>query len=121
MTTKLRNHGVSESGKTSPPLSIEVYEEISLFSLMPLIEIDLFHHFLLKHLLRLDYNRRYSTQAPSSVIPVDVQHHSNLADSLAEYTKGELLETENAYYCEQCDKKVSALLELILVIKVTLA
>ena len=49
---------------------------------------------------------RYSSEDPISVIPLDVQHHSNLADSLAEFTKGELLETENAYYCEQCNKKV---------------
>merc|ERR1712123_551919 len=33
-------------------------------------------------------------------------------DSLAEYTKGELLETENAYYCERCDKKVDTVKRL---------
>ena len=48
---------------------------------------------------------RYSRQEPCSVLSVDVKNFSNLQDSLAEYTKGKLLETENAYYCERCDKK----------------
>jgi len=55
---------------------------------------------------------RYSRQEPCSVISVDVKNHSNLMDSLAEYTKGELLETENAYYCERCDKKVDTVKRL---------
>ena len=55
---------------------------------------------------------RYSRQEPCSVISVDVKNHSNLQDSLAEYTKGELLETENAYYCERCDKKVDTVKRL---------
>ena len=55
---------------------------------------------------------RYSRQEPCSVIPVDVKNYSNLQDSLAEYTKGELLETENAYYCERCDKKVDTVKRL---------
>jgi ubiquitin carboxyl-terminal hydrolase 9/24 len=55
---------------------------------------------------------RYSRQEPCSVISVDVKNHNNLQDSLAEYTKGELLETENAYYCERCDKKVDTVKRL---------
>ena len=55
---------------------------------------------------------RYSRQEPCSVISVDVKNHSNLMDSLTEYTKGELLETENAYYCERCDKKVDTVKRL---------
>jgi len=62
---------------------------------------------------------RYSRQEPCSVISVDVKNHNNLMDSLAEYTNGELLETENACYCERCDKKVDTVKKLppILVIQ----
>ena len=55
---------------------------------------------------------RYSRQEPCSVLSVDVKNFSNLQDSLAENTKGELLETENAYYCERCDKKVDTVKRL---------
>jgi ubiquitin carboxyl-terminal hydrolase 9/24 len=53
---------------------------------------------------------RYSREAPFSVVSVDIKNFSNLADSLHEYVKGELLDGSNAYYCERCDKKVRAFL-----------
>ncbi len=55
---------------------------------------------------------RYSREQPFSVVSVDIKNYSNLADSLHEYVKGELLDGSNAYYCERCDKKVSEWSEL---------
>ena len=47
---------------------------------------------------------RYSREQNFSVISVDIKNFSNLADSLHEYVKGDLLDGSNAYYCERLDK-----------------
>ena len=46
---------------------------------------------------------------PFSAITLEVQGLENLHDSLAAYVRGELLEGDNAYLCEECCGKVSAL------------
>lgn len=40
-------------------------------------------------------------------ISVEIRGRDSLEASLAEYVKGELLEGDNAYYCESCQKKVT--------------
>lgn len=42
------------------------------------------------------------------MISVDIRNHSTLLDSLEQYVKGELLEGADAYHCDNCNKKVSA-------------
>lgn len=37
---------------------------------------------------------------------MDIRSHNNLLDSLKEYVKGDLLNNDNAYLCEECNKKV---------------
>ncbi|VUZ52096.1 unnamed protein product, partial [Hymenolepis diminuta] len=41
-------------------------------------------------------------------ISVDVQNRTTLSESLEEYVKSDLLEGNNAYFCEKCNKKVAA-------------
>lgn len=40
--------------------------------------------------------------------------NATLQESLAQYVKGELLEGDNAYFCEKCGEKVSSCLVLAL-------
>lgn len=40
-------------------------------------------------------------------ISVDIRHHQHLLESLEQYVKGDLLEGDNAYFCEKCQKKVN--------------
>ena len=49
---------------------------------------------------------RYSREEAFTVISIDIRNYSNLHDSLEQYVKGDLLEGDNAYLCEKCDKKV---------------
>uniref|UniRef100_A0A915KA51 USP domain-containing protein n=1 Tax=Romanomermis culicivorax TaxID=13658 RepID=A0A915KA51_ROMCU len=55
---------------------------------------------------------RYTREEPFNTLSLDVRHHDNLLDSLQEYVKGDLLESENAYFCEKCSKKVDAVKRL---------
>ncbi|KAM3174245.1 hypothetical protein ACTXT7_010932 [Hymenolepis weldensis] len=41
-------------------------------------------------------------------ISVDVQNRTTLSESLEDYVKSDLLEGNNAYFCEKCNKKVAA-------------
>eukprot|EP00116_Pleurobrachia_bachei_P019508 sb/3479771/ len=54
----------------------------------------------------------YTRIEPFLMVPVDVRNHGNLIDSLDEFVKGDLLEGNNAYYCEICDKKVDTVKRL---------
>ena len=47
-------------------------------------------------------------------ISVEIRGRDSLEASLAEYVKGELLEGDNAYYCESCQKKVTAKDQIVL-------
>eukprot|EP01018_Ginkgo_biloba_P002353 Gb_35991 [translate_table: standard] len=46
---------------------------------------------------------------PFAAISVDVKNKKNLLESLNSFVQGDLLEGENAYYCEKCNQKVDAL------------
>ena len=50
---------------------------------------------------------RYSREETFTVISIDIRNYSNLYDSLEQYVKGDLLEGDNAYLCEKCEKKAS--------------
>ena len=43
------------------------------------------------------------------LLGLEVKHKSSIIESLAAYTKPEVLEGENAYACENCGKKVTAI------------
>mmetsp|Transcript_19956 Transcript_19956/g.36937 ORF Transcript_19956/g.36937 Transcript_19956/m.36937 type:complete len:2099 (-) Transcript_19956:32-6328(-) len=45
---------------------------------------------------------------PSTTLNVEVKNMKSLTNSLESYIRGELLEGENSYFCEQCDCRVSA-------------
>ncbi|KAL3990716.1 Ubiquitin carboxyl-terminal hydrolase family protein [Acanthocheilonema viteae] len=59
-----------------------------------------------------DCPHRYQREEPFTSISVDVRSHNNLLDSLKEYVKGDLLNNDNAYLCEECNKKVTAIKRL---------
>ena len=46
---------------------------------------------------------------PFLKISVTVKNKKTLKESLEQLVEGEILEGENAYYCEKCDKKVNTL------------
>lgn len=49
---------------------------------------------------------RSETEQDFMGISVDVRGKRNLVDSLASYVQGELMEGENAYFCEEVGRKV---------------
>ncbi|CAI4225499.1 unnamed protein product [Auanema sp. JU1783] len=59
-----------------------------------------------------DCPHRYSREEPFTSISIDVQSHNNLLESLKEYVLGDVLENDNAYFCEKCQKKVRAIKRL---------
>nr|CDS32213.1 ubiquitin carboxyl terminal hydrolase [Hymenolepis microstoma] len=50
----------------------------------------------------------YSREESFLAISVDVQNRTTLSESLEDYVKSDLLEGNNAYFCEKCDEKVAA-------------
>lgn len=51
----------------------------------------------------------YETTQPFMNISVDVRNNNNLHESLDAFVAGDELSGDNAYFCEQCNKKVTAL------------
>lgn len=60
------------------------------------------------NLIIIWYCHRYSREETFTVISIDIRNYSNLYDSLEQYVKGDLLEGDNAYLCEKCEKKASS-------------
>ncbi|KAH9280250.1 putative ubiquitin carboxyl-terminal hydrolase FAF-X [Echinococcus granulosus] len=56
----------------------------------------------------IDCPHRYQREESFLVISVEIQNRSTLCESLEEYVKSDLLEGDNAYHCDHCDKKVAA-------------
>jgi len=52
---------------------------------------------------------RSEREEPFAAVSVDVMNKKGLEDSLAAFVRGDLLEADNAYYCEACGVKVDAL------------
>ena len=48
-------------------------------------------------------------EEPFLAISLTVKNKKNITESLKSFIEGEMLEGENAYFCEKCDKKVSTL------------
>lgn len=48
-------------------------------------------------------------EEPSLAISLQVKNKKNILESLQNFTQGEMLEGDNAYLCDKCDKKVSTL------------
>ncbi|GMT33883.1 hypothetical protein PFISCL1PPCAC_25180, partial [Pristionchus fissidentatus] len=61
-----------------------------------------------------DCPHRYTKEEAFESLSLDVRSHNNLRDSLKEYVKGDVLENDNAYHCELCNKKVKAIKRLSL-------
>ncbi|XP_030838236.1 probable ubiquitin carboxyl-terminal hydrolase FAF-X isoform X3 [Strongylocentrotus purpuratus] len=53
-----------------------------------------------------DCPHRYSRESMFTTLNVDIRNNQNLLDSLEQFVKGDLLEGDNAYRCEKCNKKV---------------
>ena len=49
---------------------------------------------------------RYTRAEPFTALNVDVRFQRHLFESLEAFVKGDLLEGNNAYQCEKCNKKV---------------
>lgn len=49
---------------------------------------------------------RYEREEPFLALNLTVTKCNDLQDSLDQFVKGELLEGDNAYYCEKCSQKV---------------
>ncbi len=69
----------------------------------------LFHHVLggvfSDQMICKECPHRYEREQIFLALNLTVKSH-NLVDSLEQFVKGELLEGDNAYYCEECDVKV---------------
>lgn len=48
-------------------------------------------------------------EEPFMVLPVEVKTKQNLYEGLDLFIKGDMLEGDNAFYCDRCDKKVDTL------------
>ena len=59
---------------------------------------------------------RYEREQIFLALNLTVKSH-NLVDSLEQFVKGELLEGDNAYYCEECGVKVFLLISTYQLIK----
>uniref|UniRef100_A0A0N5A9B1 USP domain-containing protein n=1 Tax=Syphacia muris TaxID=451379 RepID=A0A0N5A9B1_9BILA len=56
----------------------------------------------------------YQREEAFTSISLDIRSHNNLIASLKEYVKGDLLNNDNAYFCEECGRKVTAVKRLCL-------
>ena len=54
----------------------------------------------------MSLNFRYEREEPFLALNLTVTKCHDLQDSLDQFVKGELLEGDNAYYCEKCNQKV---------------
>ncbi|XP_068228806.1 LOW QUALITY PROTEIN: ubiquitin carboxyl-terminal hydrolase 24-like [Palaemon carinicauda] len=57
-----------------------------------------------------DCPHRYEREEPFLALNLTVTKCHDLQDSLDQFVKGELLEGDNAYYCEKCNQKRTALI-----------
>ena len=57
---------------------------------------------------------RYSREESFMTFMIDIRNQHNLAESLEQFVKGDLLEGNNAYHCEKCNKKVLPISTLLI-------
>lgn len=48
---------------------------------------------------------RYERDDPFFTIPLDIKKKANIQEALEVFVKGEMLEQDNAYFCEKCNQK----------------
>lgn len=71
---------------------------------------DLFTGYLATELIgKNDCNHRSEVNEAFITLPVQVKNKKHLNESLQSFIEGELLEGPNAYQCDHCDNKVTAL------------
>ena len=57
-----------------------------------------------------DCPHRYVKEEQFTALSVEVRNQSHLLESLDLFVKGDLLEGNNAFFCEKCDKKVDTVM-----------
>ncbi|KAF2883780.1 hypothetical protein ILUMI_22366 [Ignelater luminosus] len=55
-----------------------------------------------------DCPHQYMKEEKFNILSVNIKNHKDLTQSLKQYVKAEFLKDDNAYYCEECKKKVVA-------------
>ena len=75
----------------------------------PFLIKNLFMGTLSNEIIGKECPHKSENNEPLLALILNVKNHKNILDSLKDYIKGDILEGENAYFCEKCEKKVKAL------------
>jgi Ubiquitin carboxyl-terminal hydrolase len=70
---------------------------------------NLFQGTLANECICIDCPHRSENEEPFLGVSLTVKNMPSLEDSLRAYVEGEMLEGDNAYFCEKCEKKVNTL------------
>ena len=70
---------------------------------------NLFQGFIAHELICKGCPHYSETKEPFLAVSLDVKNKNSVLDSLKFYVEGDMLEGDNAYYCEKCEKKVNTL------------
>ena len=70
---------------------------------------NLFQGVLANEFICKDCPHYSEREEPFLTISLEVKNKTSVLDSLKSFVEGEMLSGDNAYYCEKCEKKVSAL------------
>lgn len=62
-----------------------------------------------QELIGKDCPHRKSRDEPFMTLPIEVKDKQSIKEGLELFIQGEMLEGENAFYCERCDQKVDTL------------
>jgi hypothetical protein len=60
-------------------------------------------------ILNLGCPHRSTREEPYLALSLEIKNKTNIIEALDLFIQGEMLEGDNAYYCERCDKKVDTL------------
>jgi ubiquitin carboxyl-terminal hydrolase 9/24 len=70
---------------------------------------NLFQGVFANELLCVDCPHYSEREEPFLAVSLQVKNKSNIQESLKFFIEGEMLEGDNAYFCEKCEKKVNTL------------
>lgn len=70
---------------------------------------NLFQGVLANECICIDCPHYSENEEPFLAVSLQVKNKASVQDSLKFYVEGDLLEGDNAYYCEKCEKKVNTL------------
>ena len=62
-----------------------------------------------QQLICIDCPHKSIREEPYLTISLDIKNKTNMKEALDMFIKGDMLEGDNAYHCERCDKKVDTL------------